>query len=56
MEELLTHSDRIMVMNQGHVLGTFFNDELDQEKIMALIMKESMSRRSTPVGNESTQL
>jgi ABC-type sugar transport system ATPase subunit len=46
MEELLAHSDRIMVMNQGHVLGTFYNNELDQEKIMSLIVKDSMQRRS----------
>jgi len=52
MEELLAHCDRILVMNQGHMLGTFFNDELDQEKIMSLIMKDSMSRRSTFVVSE----
>jgi ABC-type sugar transport system ATPase subunit len=52
LEELLAHCDRIMVMNQGHLLGTFYNDELDQEKIMSLIIKDSMSRRSTFVGRE----
>jgi ribose transport system ATP-binding protein len=52
MEELIAHCDRILVMNQGHVLGTFFNDELDQEKIMSLIMKDSMNRRSTFVESE----
>jgi ABC-type sugar transport system ATPase subunit len=46
MEELLAHSDRILVMNQGRVLGTFYNNELDQEKIMSLIVNDSMGRRA----------
>ena len=38
MPELLTHSDRIMVMNDNKILGTF--DQIGQEDIMSLILKD----------------
>jgi len=38
MTELLTHSDRIMVMNDNKILGIF--DKIGQEEIMSLILKD----------------
>jgi len=38
MPELLTHSDRIIVMNDNKILGTF--DSISQEEIMSLILKD----------------
>jgi len=43
MPELLAHSDRIMVMNQGRVLGVF--QETNQETIMSLIMQDMLTSR-----------
>jgi len=45
LPELISHSDRIMVMNKGRNLGIFNHQDLDQEKIMALIMNDIMTRR-----------
>lgn len=47
MQELLLHSDRIMVMNDYRIIGIF--DEIEQEEIMSIILKdknETMDRRS----------
>ncbi len=46
MPELLAHSDRVMVMSQGRVLGIF--DEIRQEQIMSLIMKDMMKSEQMP--------
>ncbi len=45
MPELLAHSDRVMVMSQGRVLGIF--DEIQQEQIMSLIMQDMMKSKQT---------
>jgi ABC-type sugar transport system ATPase subunit len=45
MQELLAHSDRVMVMNRGKVLGTFYNEDISQEKIMSLIMEDIMQKQ-----------
>jgi ABC-type sugar transport system ATPase subunit len=45
MPELLAHSDRIMVMNQGRIIGVF--DQIDQETIMSLIMEDIMKNSTT---------
>lgn len=42
MSELLAHCDRILVMNKGRVLDTFYSEEATQEKIMSLIMDDIM--------------
>lgn len=44
MPELLVHSDRIMVMNQGRILGIF--EDIDQEAIMSLIMEDIMKSKT----------
>ena len=46
MPELLAHSDRIIVMNGGRILGTF--DHASQEQIMSLIMDDTMRSRTDP--------
>jgi ribose transport system ATP-binding protein len=46
MQELLAHSDRVMIMNRGRQLGTFYNDEITQEKIMGLIMDDIIQNRT----------
>ncbi len=38
MPELLAHSDRVMIMNDNHILGILI--EPDQEKIMHMIMED----------------
>lgn len=38
MPEVMGMSDRIVVMNEGHVSGMVEGDEIDQEKIMALAL------------------
>ena len=43
MPELLAHSDRIMVMNKGRILGTF--QQTTQEKIMSLIMDDIIKNK-----------
>lgn len=43
MPELLAHSDRILVMNNGKSLGLYSN--ITQEEIMSLIMKDLVSRK-----------
>jgi ABC-type sugar transport system ATPase subunit len=40
MQELIAHCDRIMVLNAGKSLGTFYNQDISQEKIMNLIMED----------------
>lgn len=42
MQELLAHSDRVLVMNRGRILGTYYKEEITQEKIMGLIMEDIM--------------
>ncbi len=47
MQELLLHSDRIMVMNDFKILGVF--DKIEQEEIMSVIMEDknnSINRRA----------
>jgi putative multiple sugar transport system ATP-binding protein len=41
MPELLGMCDRIYVMNEGRIVGELARDEADQEKIMALIVKDN---------------
>ncbi len=41
MPELLGMCDRIYVMNEGRIVGELTRDEADQEKIMALIVKDN---------------
>lgn len=43
MPELLAHSDRIMVMNKGRILGIF--QQTTQEKIMSLIMDDIIKNK-----------
>ncbi len=38
LPELLAHSDRVMIMNHGRVLGIY--TEIEQEQIMSLIMRD----------------
>ncbi len=45
MPELLAHSDRVMVISQGRVLGIF--EEIEQERIMSLIMQDMMKSKQT---------
>jgi len=42
MPELLAHSDRILVMNNGRILGVFHNEETSQEEIMSMIVEDIM--------------
>lgn len=44
MPELLAHSDRILVMNKGRILGTFC--DTTAEKIMSLIMHDMMNKKN----------
>ena len=41
MPELLGMCDRIYVMNEGRIVGELSREEADQEKIMALIVKDN---------------
>ncbi|MBL9060928.1 multiple monosaccharide ABC transporter ATP-binding protein [Tabrizicola sp.] len=41
MPELLGMCDRIYVMNEGRIVGELGRDEADQEKIMALIVRDN---------------
>ena len=41
MPELLGMCDLIYVMNEGRIVGELARDEADQEKIMALIVKDN---------------
>jgi len=43
MSELLAHSDRVMVMNKGRVLGSF--DDVSGEMIMSLIMQDNLRNK-----------
>jgi ABC-type sugar transport system ATPase subunit len=45
MQELLAHCDRIMVLNAGRSLGTYYNEDISQEKIMGLIMDDIIKNR-----------
>jgi ABC-type sugar transport system ATPase subunit len=45
MPELLAHSDRVMVMNDGKVLGIF--SEITQEEIMSRIMEDIIKNNKT---------
>lgn len=47
MQEVLAHSDRVMVMNKGRILGTYFNEEVTQEKVMSLIMSDILNRKES---------
>ena len=44
LPELLAHSDRVMVMNHGRVLGIY--NEIEQEQIMSLIMQDIINNRA----------
>jgi len=41
MPELLGMCDRIYVMNEGRIVGELTRKDADQEKIMALIVKDN---------------
>jgi ribose transport system ATP-binding protein len=43
LPELIAHSSRIILMNRGRILGFFNHDEVSQEGIMSLIMKDNMN-------------
>jgi ABC-type sugar transport system ATPase subunit len=42
MPELLAHCDRILVMNNGCILGDFYNDRITHEDIMSMIVEDIM--------------
>jgi ABC-type sugar transport system ATPase subunit len=43
MPELLAHCDRILVMNNGHIIGDFYNGTITQEEIMSMIVEDIMN-------------
>jgi ABC-type sugar transport system ATPase subunit len=45
MPELLAHGDRLLVMNNGRIIGAF--QQTTQEKIMSLIMKDVINDKMT---------
>lgn len=44
LSELIAHSDRTIVINKGRILGIFNHNEVTQEKIMSLIMKDIIKK------------
>jgi ABC-type sugar transport system ATPase subunit len=40
IEEVLDVSDRILIMNRGRITGEVTPDQVDLEKLMALVMEE----------------